>query len=177
MSLYCSPTTYHICECEQCVSRSYRSKSKTRRSTLHSIPTAAVSDYPAVAVYEPYPDPAQQGRYLDYSYYPANYGYPGEVQPTHNYTTTYPLRQYGPSYYSSTQLQRSSSSQSYDRPSPIEVFLYWRKSRLCFKYLEGEVRTKPGRWKTLTANGYTYYLLESKDYGLTFYSLTWPVGY
>lgn len=187
-------------ESEQCGARDCRKKIKICGSTLHYMPSAEVSNYPGWVVCRPCPDHGRQGMYSDYSCYPVvdkdddgnliivqegldSVDSHGQDQSIPEHTTTSSWQQSETGIENATgsltvhygdQPQASSSSQAENQPPAVEVELYWRKALVCFEYSGKEVKTVPGRWTTYDAGGYTYYLFKSNDYGLTFYSFTWP---
>ncbi|RSL69547.1 hypothetical protein CEP53_002175 [Fusarium sp. AF-6] len=72
--------------------------------------------------------------------------------------------------------QGSSSSQPASvTPASVEVELYYKKDLVCFMYSDKEVKTKTDRWFEYEVGDRTYYIFDSNDYGLRFYTFEWPV--
>jgi len=56
----------------------------------------------------------------------------------------------------------------------IPVDIYLKQGLVCFMYSGEEIKTRPTRWMTYSADdGTPYYVFESQSLGLAFYTYTW----
>ncbi|KAH7186572.1 hypothetical protein BKA60DRAFT_626903 [Fusarium oxysporum] len=166
---------------EQCGARGCRKNIKICGTTAHYIPDLQDPNCYSWIVCTPCPDHGRQGRDNDYSCYPVIAkdesgnliiileGFDENLAMIGGQSMSGQSSSMGAL---ATHQQASSSSQP--DPGSVQVELYWKRDLVCFNYQGKEVKTKPERWTTYEAGGYTYYLFKSNDYGLTFYSFVWP---
>ncbi|KAF4468497.1 hypothetical protein FALBO_4614 [Fusarium albosuccineum] len=182
---------------ETCAAKHCRNKIKVCGATLHYIPSAEVPNHRGWVVCKPCAVHGREGKDTDYSRYPTigkdregniiilqeglDSSGSDEDQSESNAETHWNQSQ--------TKLetglealtineeyqQGSSSSQTANADTgSVEVNVYYKKGCLRFMYLNKEVKTKPNSWFPYEAGGMTYYIFDSKDYGVRFYTFKWP---
>ncbi|KAJ3454220.1 hypothetical protein MRS44_018114 [Fusarium solani] len=182
---------------ETCAAKHCRNKIKVCGATLHYIPSAEVPNHKGWVVCKPCKVHGREGKDTDYSRYPIvgrdledsiiilqeGLDTSGSDEDLPESTTNTYWEQAETNLETTLAAltiddgnqQGSSSSQAADAtPTSVEVDVYYKKDLVCFMYSNKEVKTKPDRWSEYEAGDVIYYIFDSNDYGLRFYTFEWP---